>query len=34
VNGKQYISVYDGGQTALHGGPKTKKDKMYTWTLG
>lgn len=34
VNGKQYISVYDGGQTALLGGPKTKKDKMYTWTLG
>jgi alcohol dehydrogenase (cytochrome c) len=34
VNGKQYIALYDGGQAALLGGAKTKKDLMYVWTLG
>ena len=34
VDGKQYISLYDGGQLALLGGAKVKKDLMYTWTLG
>ena len=33
VNGKQYISIYDGGQTALLGGAKTKKDLLVTFAL-
>lgn len=33
VNGKQYISVYDGGQTGLLGGAKVKKDLLVTFAL-
>ena len=34
VKGKQYIALDDGGQASLLGGAKTKKDLMYSWTLG
>lgn len=33
VNGKQYITIYDGGQAALLGGAKTKKDLLVTFAL-